>query len=240
MGTRCTSTPDDPAALTTLHLNVHLGASGAAQLRLDAIDALETHYTPPGHGGRTLHQPLQFAHAAGARLLEVLGFTDVARDGETVTGATPEATAGYILNPVRRQLRPAGRARLRRHHRPTRPDPGIHQPRTARHQRELPAAERGTGDPTFYSKLYPDLRTAFTQAADTARAAQAGVWQSDVTTSGAQITAQDDLSTQLVIMPKLFRRLAGTEGRRLPARDVVGATSEGMRTLTKCGRLSRA
>src|SRR4051795_839784 len=89
--------PDDPAAFATLHLNAHLGASGAAQLRLDAIDALETHYTPPGHGGHTLHQPLHLAHAAGARLLDLLGFIDVVRDGETVTSATPDATAGYIL-----------------------------------------------------------------------------------------------------------------------------------------------
>jgi hypothetical protein len=62
--------------------------------------------------------------------------------------------------------------------------------------------------PTFYSRLYPDLRTALTQTADAARAAKTGVWNGDATTSGAQITAQDDLSTRLVLMPKLFRRLA--------------------------------
>src|SRR4051794_40153178 len=89
--------PDDPAAFTAVHLNAHLGGGGAAQLRLDGIDALETHYTPPAHGGHSLHQPLELAHAAGARLLQLLGFTDVARDGETVTAAIPQAIPGYIL-----------------------------------------------------------------------------------------------------------------------------------------------
>ena len=39
---------------------VQRNASGGAQLRLDAIDALETHYAP--RGGTSLHQPLEFAH----------------------------------------------------------------------------------------------------------------------------------------------------------------------------------
>lgn len=34
------------------------------------------------------------------------------------------------------------------------------------------------------------------------------MWNSDTTTSRAQITTQDDLSTRLVVMPKLFRRLS--------------------------------
>ena len=87
----------DPNAFNSLHVTVHLGGSGAAQLRLDAIDALETHYTPATHGASTLHQPLELAHAAGARLLDLLGFTDVVRTGETVTSAVPDATPGYIL-----------------------------------------------------------------------------------------------------------------------------------------------
>src|SRR5215813_15171280 len=81
--------PDDAEAFTKLHINAHLGAGGAAQLRLDAIDALETHYTPPAHGASTMHQPLDLAHAAGAKLLDLLGFTNVVRDGEMVVSATP-------------------------------------------------------------------------------------------------------------------------------------------------------
>jgi len=88
-------TPNDPATwdLITGPNKVKRNASGAAQLRLDAIDALETHYGSP----RT-HQPLGLAHAAAAGLLDWLGFSNVVRaPDETVTSSTPDAVAGYIL-----------------------------------------------------------------------------------------------------------------------------------------------
>ena len=64
-------TPDNPGNwdLITGPNRVRRNAGGAAQLRLDAIDALETHYGNP----RT-HQPLGLAHAAAAELLDWLGF----------------------------------------------------------------------------------------------------------------------------------------------------------------------
>ena len=65
--------PTDPAQWDSVPGPVKRNASGAAQLRLDAIDALETHYTP--QGGHTLHQPLTLAHAAAAELLTWVGFT---------------------------------------------------------------------------------------------------------------------------------------------------------------------
>jgi hypothetical protein len=89
--------PTNPDAFTTLQLAAHLSGQGATQLRLEAIDALETHYSPRVRGGFLQHQPLELAHAAAERLLELLGFTDVQRDGERVTASTPEQTEGYIL-----------------------------------------------------------------------------------------------------------------------------------------------
>jgi hypothetical protein len=87
-------TPDDPANWDLITgSRVKRNASGAAQLRLDAIDALETHYGNP----RT-HQPLDLAHAAAAELLDWLGFNNVVRgQDETVTSSTPDTVAGYIL-----------------------------------------------------------------------------------------------------------------------------------------------
>jgi hypothetical protein len=87
-------TPDDPAQWDLIKgSQVKRNASGSSQLRLDAIDALETHYGTP----RT-HQPLDLAHSAADELLDWLGFTDVVRDqNETVTSSTPDTTAGYIL-----------------------------------------------------------------------------------------------------------------------------------------------
>ena len=70
-------TPDDPPKwdLITGPNKVKRNASGAAQLRLDAIDALETHYGSP----RT-HQPLDLAHAAARSFLtgwgSVMWFAD--------------------------------------------------------------------------------------------------------------------------------------------------------------------
>src|SRR5438477_10224964 len=61
---------NDPDAFHTLNLAAHMNSSGGVQLRLDAIDALETHYTPRVRGSFLQHQPLGLAHAAGERLLE--------------------------------------------------------------------------------------------------------------------------------------------------------------------------
>jgi hypothetical protein len=63
--------------------------------------------------------------------------------------------------------------------------------------------------PTYYSKLFPDLRDALTTAANQARADQQGVWEDGATTSGATITSLEALNNELVILPKLFRRLVG-------------------------------
>src|SRR5262245_38304148 len=89
--------PDDPAdwAKVPGPTAVRRNTSGSAQMRLDAIDALETHYTPTG--GHEQHQPLDLAHAAAAELLDWLGFADVVRDGETVKSVAQDDRPGYIL-----------------------------------------------------------------------------------------------------------------------------------------------
>lgn len=62
--------------------------------------------------------------------------------------------------------------------------------------------------PTFYSKLYVDLRQDLAQTAALARAAATGVWASDATLPGFTLTSRAQPSDELVILPKLFRRLA--------------------------------
>src|SRR5262249_49021352 len=61
--------------------------------------------------------------------------------------------------------------------------------------------------PTFYSQLYPDLRASMTAATEKARSAGTGIWARDVTNSAAKVSAMDALRDDLVILPKLFRRL---------------------------------
>ena len=199
--------PSDPNAFTTLHLGAHLNGQGGTQLRLEAIDALETHYSPRVRGGFLQHQPLALAHAAAATLLQRLGFTDVQRDGERVTSSTPEQTEGYILT---RFADKYGRAVSFAY-----AGPSDHEDLSSVFVDEQLLGQSvnfrlvadGLAYPTYYSKLFPDLRTALTAAATQARSDQRGVWEDDATTRGATITSLEALNEQLVILPKLFRRL---------------------------------
>jgi endonuclease YncB( thermonuclease family) len=199
--------PTNPDAFADLHLGAHLNSQGGTQLRLEAIDALETHYSPRVRGGFLQHQPLELAHAAAARLVELVGFSDVQRDGERVTSATPEETEGYILT---RFADKYGRAVSFAY-----AGESDHQDLSSvfvdaqllDQSVNFQLVADGLAYPTYYSKLFPDLRNALTAAATQARTDQRGVWADDATTSGATIASLEALDDQLVILPKLFRRL---------------------------------
>ena len=164
---------------------VRTNAGGGAQLRLDGIDALETHYSPRGGGPQ--HQPVALAHQARDELVRWLGFRGIERSGETVTAATPEELPGYLLTRgadvygrcvalVGRGDPPAASgtqamvrvAELRR---------------TANHR----LIATGLAYPTFYLKLYPDLRAELTKQSHTARDANKGVWAGDRTQKGVDV-----------------------------------------------------
>ena len=197
--------PDDWAKVPGPNA-VRRNVSGAAQLRLDAVDALETHYTPPG--GSTEHQPLELAHAAAADLLDWLGFRDVERDGETVTSVQADDRRGFILTRgadlYGRCVALAGRADA-----PATSGeeifvdvPLLHE--TANHR----LVASGLAYPTFYTRLYLDLRNDLTVQAQAARAARAGVFADDRTQSGVTVESLATVTDSAVILPKLFRRLA--------------------------------
>jgi endonuclease YncB( thermonuclease family) len=198
---------DDPAAWERVPgpNQVRTNAGGGAQLRLDGIDSLETHYSP--RGGGPLHQPVDFAHQARDELVRWLGFRGVQRDGETVTAATPEQLPGYLLTRgadaygrcvalVGRGAAPAASgtqtmvkvADLRR---------------TANHR----LVATGLAYPTFYLKLFPDLRAELAKQALQARAAKKGVWPGDRSQKGVDVTSLATLTDDAVLLPKLFRRL---------------------------------
>ena len=89
--------PRDPNVWAASGIAVRTNPAGGVQLRLDAIDALETHYTPP-QASASWRQPAGLGDGAGAALLDLLGFSGVARDERGyVTSATPAQTPGYIL-----------------------------------------------------------------------------------------------------------------------------------------------
>jgi hypothetical protein len=183
-----------------------VNAHGGAQLRLDAIDALETHYAPAG--GHQLHQPLELAHAAAAELLSWLGFRDVRRDGETIAAADPAEVPGYVLTRGAdvhgRCIALVGRG-----------DPPATQGGAAFVDADLLALTAnhhllaaGLVYPTYYTNLFPDLREELTRQVAGTRERGAGLWPQDRTQSGVEVSGVATLTDDAVILPKLFRRLA--------------------------------
>lgn len=202
--------PDDPQAFATTGLPVRTNSAGGAQLRLEGIDALEMHYTPRSSPSRWRQPAAPAIHAADA-LLDHVGFRSVVRgeDG-TVLESTPEQVPGYILTRFADEYgRPVAFA-----------FPGGRRGRAGdlsqvfldvpemRRSANWALLETGLVYPTFYSMLYVDLRQAMAEAAVAARQAGVGVWAEDLTLDGFTLRSRAQLQQELVILPKLFRRLA--------------------------------
>lgn len=202
--------PREPGVWATAGIAVRMNAAGGVQLRLDAIDALETHYSPP-HALTPWRQPAGLGDGAAAALLELLGFSDVTRDERgSVTAATPPETPGYILTGFADKY---GRAVAMAFAggRPGRAADGgqvYFDVEELRRSVNFQLLDAGWVYPTFYSKLYVDLRQELADAAVAARTAMRGVWAEDVTLSGFRLDSRMQLTDDLVILPKLFRRLA--------------------------------
>jgi endonuclease YncB( thermonuclease family) len=199
--------PDDPDEwdLVPGQHPVQRNASGGAQLRLDGIDALETHYSVTG---AVLHQPLEFAHKAAAGLLKWLGFTNVVRDAdETVVEATPRQQTGFILTRnadlYGRCVALAGRGKA-----PAASATNVFvDAATVRQTANYHLLQRGLAYPTFYRNLFPDLRATMAKAAQQAQAAPRGLWPWDHTRTGVKVATIDTVVDEIVMWPKLFRRL---------------------------------
>ncbi len=187
--------------------SVRVNAQGGAQLRLDGIDALETHYTPPGIGAHHLHQPLRLAHDAAEGLLEWIGFTKVERKGEKVTAVAQDGLPGFILT---RTADKYGRcvALVGRGDPPapsgTETSVDVALLRETGNHRLI---STGLAYPTFYTKLYVDLRKELADATRAARQASKGVFAEDETQTGVTVKDLSTLTDKAVILPKLFRRL---------------------------------
>ncbi|EQD86083.1 hypothetical protein N599_11505 [Saccharopolyspora erythraea D] len=198
--------PNKPAEWDLVPGPVRRNAKGGAQLRFDGIDTLETHY--PTKAGE-VHQPPKFGQAALQELLTWVGFTDVRRDErDTVTSTVPEHAPGYIFTRGAdvhgRCVAFAGRGRAPGPSgEPMHVDVAAVQ-QTANHHLLL----QGMAYPTFYRKLFPDLRTEMIDATERAKSRRSGLWPFDLTFSGIKVEGLSQLTESAVIMPKLFRRLA--------------------------------
>lgn len=209
-------TPNDPAVWVKAGVRARVNATGGAQLRLDAVDGLEMRYSPRS-SPLMWRQPADLALKAADRLLALLGFTDVQRSGNgTVVAASPQERPGFILcrfadvhgRPVAIAYPDdAGLIGL----------PGTGQPDGSslwlnvsglRPSVNYQLLAQGLVYPTFYGRLYVELREAFAAAAAAARQAGQGVWQQDATTAGFTVLSRQHVTDGLVVLPKLFRRLA--------------------------------
>lgn len=183
-----------------------LNPRGHTQLRIEAIDALETHYQPKGGGNH--HQPLELAFQARERLLDFTGIGAVQWDRSRMTvTAADDGKPGYILaRAVEKNRRPVSfvfagdppeadgsEVRL--------------DPERLRQSYNYIALAEGLAYPTYYEGLFADLRDALTAATTQARSAGLGIHARDVTTAGFSAATLADITDEAVILPKLFRRL---------------------------------
>src|SRR3954451_17068904 len=202
--------PQDPDVWSRVGIAVRPTSTGGVQLRLDAIDALEPHYTPP-HSRSPWRQPADLGDGAASALLDLLGFRNVVRDDRGyVIAATPEQTPGYILTRFADKYGRAVATAFPGGRRGRAVDgSSIYLDVDELHRSvNYQLLQTGWVYPTFYSKLYVDLREDLAAAAVAARTAGHGVWAQDATLPGFRLASRTQLSEDLVILPKLFRRLA--------------------------------
>ena len=185
---------------------VELNARNHAQLRIEAIDTLETHF-----GGH--HQPVKFAKAAMDFLLKELGIKQVKfnSSGTRVVSAK-DGTRGYILSrKVEHNRRPVSFVFAG----DTEEDDGVTvflKPNRLEESVNYKSAQAGLAYPTYYSGLFPDLRGKITAAVRKARTDKKGFWPKDKTNAGFNVPDIEAVTETHVILPKLFRRLVSFMG----------------------------
>src|SRR5262245_59351007 len=195
--------PDTPSLISQLERGdrARRSSDGTLQLRVEGIDAPETHYN-------------SFAQPRGDRsrdrLLTLCGFRNVRHgrgaQGETVTAATPERIPAAILSHlVDVNGRPVSfllvGANLPADGSDTALDDAlVHRTLNAR------LLADGSAYLTLYASLEAPVRTLMRSIADSARRRKQGVWSVD-DTSQFRLRNQASIgpSGQL-ILPKLFRR----------------------------------
>ena len=185
---------------------VALNALGHASLRMEAVDALETHY-------QGLHQPLRLARPAVRYILSSLGIREVVWDeAQKRVIKAEDGTEGYILARSTESLR--------------RPVAFVFAGGSEEKDgREISLNEsmlskslnyglivRGLAYPMYYNGLFSDLRHTLTYASIRAREEGRGIWPYDLTTKGFSMTKIGTITNEVAILPKLFRRIVDFMG----------------------------
>lgn len=180
---------------------VDLNARGHAQLRLEAIDTLETHFNGQ-------HQPLTLATKALDFLLHELGISGAQFDPLMLNVVRAnDGTPGYIVaREAEKNGRPVAFAFAGS---PPEADGAslFLTPARVKDSLNYKSVFEGLAYPTYYQGLFPDLRHEFTLAAHAARSARRNIWDKDVTNAGFAVAGLPSITDTHVILPKLFRRL---------------------------------
>jgi hypothetical protein len=178
---------------------------GDVQLRIEAIDALETHYSVSGGGSYA--QPLHWAHEARSVLFGFTGIRNVDWDDTGTVVRAQDGTPGYILSrAVEKNRRPiafvyAGELEGE-------DGAEIHlDPERLQQSYNYAALAGGFAYPTYYRGLFSDLRNTLTSAVERAVADGRGLWTDDATQNGLDASDFASITTVHPILPKLFRRL---------------------------------
>ncbi len=193
--------PDDARRLRSLDGFEEGGVSedGTVQLRLEGIDAPERSYQGEA-------QPR--AEPARDRLLDRLGFEDVAFDAEgTVTRARPETRPATVLS---RAFDPTGRpiAYLLTPDDDPPPEGELEDVDAALLRRSVNARllERSLAYLLLYDSTPPANRATLRAIAARAREGGKGVWAADATASVALADQASIGPEGALVFPKLFRR----------------------------------
>jgi len=201
--------PDTPALVETLPRRsgrpADINARGIS-VRLEAIDALETHF-------QETHQELAGANAARDALLAQLGFTNVVFFDDLpnkVQSADQDALRGHVLsNGIDANGRLIAFVYPGDHQGPDGTAVFVDQALVDQSiNARLLAA--GHAYPAFYATLPADLRTHLAAVSQAARDAQppVGLWPRSVADpDGPATVANLGGLEELVIWPKLFRRI---------------------------------
>jgi len=177
-------------------------ASKKKQLRVESIDALETHYDG-------FHQPRPFALAALESLLELLNITDVTYSlAVTQIVDADDGKAGFIASAdVDRFGRPVSyvfpkKAKLT--------DGAVMDSETLPIEDSVnfQLAREGLVYPTFYTTTDRVFAEKFRAVVSRARKTKRGIWSIDRSSDFTLLDIRT-LEEDILLLPKLFRRLVG-------------------------------
>lgn len=202
--------PDDLGLLMNLQgTKPVVPPGGSVQVRLEGIDALETHFTTGWH--ELSHQPEQQAKAARDFLLRSLGVEGVQWNASGTTVAHADnSPRGYLLSRAfDDNKRVVAFAFAGDPPEATETSVFVEADRV-RASANYQSVRQGFAYPTYYKGLFASLRAPFDEAVRHARAEVApdSVWSIDRTEEGVEAPPLTNLSEVVGVMPKLFRRLS--------------------------------